>query len=507
MFPFSSTAECTALLQPQLVQLELHKFPKQNLVIGGDLLTTPLSDTHKKSVLPSIFQQNFEMSEEIAADLRHWLVEPQAPKDQRTSAFLELLDEKQKNLVSSRTEKTGYRKIRGPAGSGKTLILCGRAARLLAEEKKVLFVTYNITLINYIGDLIVRSASGGDFSRNRIRKQLTILNFHYFCKRIALTTGNMASYNELMRNQQESSMKNKDELLEFELPKAAASWVKQFTEENKYDAILVDEGQDFRLEWWNILRDAHRNGGEMMLSADRTQNIYGRDQAWTERPLTGSGLVGGWIDLKICYRMPPEMCREATRFVDLFLPGQDNIRPISATNGGGSNVDMFEAMPDILGRTTRLGWIQHPKNTSPVEFCFQALMSMVLLSEDCTLPINYADAIFLVEDKQVGIGLRKRLLQNNINVVDTFDDDEITARRKKLSFRKGDGRVKITTIHSYKGFETRALIVQINTAKSKKDYALFYAAITRLKMCPPESYLTVVCSAPELEQFGAGWNR
>lgn len=38
-------------------------------------------------------------------------------------------------------------------------------------------------------------------------------------------------------------------------------WLSELDEEDKYDAILVDEGQDFRGEWWITLRKALRQDG------------------------------------------------------------------------------------------------------------------------------------------------------------------------------------------------------------------------------------------------------
>ena len=57
-----------------------------------------------------------------------------------------------------------------------------------------------------------------------------------------------------------------------------------------YDAILVDEGQDFDSYWWQTLRRALVDNGEMMLVADKTQNIYGTAGEWTEKSYEGSWL-------------------------------------------------------------------------------------------------------------------------------------------------------------------------------------------------------------------------
>jgi superfamily I DNA/RNA helicase len=62
---------------------------------------------------------------------------------------------------------------------------------------------------------------------------------------------------------------------EWIVTKGAQAYALGFGE--RYDAVLVDEGQDFTLEWWQLLRDHVRKDatGEMLLVADPTQDIYG----------------------------------------------------------------------------------------------------------------------------------------------------------------------------------------------------------------------------------------
>jgi hypothetical protein len=59
--------------------------------------------------------------------------------------------------------------------------------------------------------------------------------------------------------------------------------------ERRFDAVLVDEGQDFGLQWWNLLREPRGStGGEMLLVTDPTVDLYGkssgRDRARSSRP-------------------------------------------------------------------------------------------------------------------------------------------------------------------------------------------------------------------------------
>ena len=80
-----------------------------------------------------------------------WLKEPSISAEQREPLKL---NSQQEKFVNTRTN-SGYRRIKGSAGSGKTVVLAAKAAKLF-EGKKVLVITFNITLLHYIQDLAVR---------------------------------------------------------------------------------------------------------------------------------------------------------------------------------------------------------------------------------------------------------------------------------------------------------------------------------------------------------------
>lgn len=505
VFPYSPTDSIKTLLHPAFEHQGLLAYPKHNVVIGCDLLGSEPSEAELKRVLPTVYSINKEMTEDVAKDLRHWLVEPEPSKDQRRNAFDEL-DKTQREIVSTRTKKEGRRRIRGPAGSGKTLVLCGRAARLVGEGKRVLLITFNITLLNYLRDTIARFFVGADTSRRWGAKQYEIMNFHHFCSRLADVTDNQDAYRQIWRNAFGTTAADPDErhsavlenVLTKTLPAHAMQWVGELSENDKYDAIFVDEGQDLRPEWWEILMLCLKDNGEALLAADRTQNVYSVDQAWASAPT--SGFRGPWKELTASYRLPSEVTLEAQRFIDQFLPEAHSIRPESPKSEDGlfSN-DQYEKM-------SCLRWINTaPSKEEKIKACLSAMDLMIKESELSKSPLNYADLTFLVESDEVGIDLRKAIVNLGIRVIDTFDTDTRQARRKKMAFRNGDGRVKITTVFSYKGWETRSLIIQVGQARTERDHALFYTALTRLKISQHGSYLTVVNSSPEYRPWGSEW--
>jgi len=426
------------------------------------------------------------MGNRVAPELRHWLVEPSFSSEQRVP-LRKMMTPRQRSLCLNEDE-TRFRRLRGPAGSGKSLVIAGRAAELAARGKRVLVVTFNITLVNYLMDLAVQYAQAG-----KVRKQITALNFHLWCRRIAGITGNDDEYNALWSSDDESHDRR---VLEVDLPRKAAVWASLLHEDERWDAILIDEGQDFLPSWWAALRGAlpQDGSGEALIAADRQQNVY--DVApWTEAAMNGAGFRGRWVTLEHSFRLSPALCRLASTFVETFLPESEEHRPVSP-------VGEFEFK-------TVLRWRQIDANQSAGEASVDVLLKLLEQTDDS--PVAVSDFVCIVDREKVGLEIVQRLRDKNIQVIDTFGESENKrerreqSRRKKQAFYKGDARVKVTTIQSFKGWESKSLVVSICDASGPKSFALAYTAITRLKRDDRGCYLTVVCSAPELQEYGTSW--
>ncbi len=93
----------------------------------------------------------------------------------------------------------------------------------------------------------------------------------------------------------------------------------------------------------------------------------------------------------------------------------------------------------------------------------------------------------------------------NIKVNHVFASDHASQKKLKMGFWMGDARLKAATVHSFKGWEARAMVVHIGQAATAGQLAAVYVALSRLRRCEKGSFLTVVCSAPELEAYGRTW--
>jgi hypothetical protein len=490
VFPYAESRRVCELLSPFQKAYSMDQWPSYYPIIGRDTLNKRAIDL----IMPSALRQTSKyMSEATAQDLRSWLVEPEVSAEQRQP--LEL-NAKQRELITTRTT-SGYRKLKGPAGSGKSLVLAARAAQLISEGKSVLVITYNITLINYLMDLSVRWPRG----QSNTREQITWLNFHHWCKRVCYETGHRPEYKALwggVSEECEMAVLRGGQNIEMSINKVLAEEMpalvdtilsgpdKQHTA--TYDAILVDEGQDMRLEWWNCLRKVNASGGEMILVADTTQDIYETVQYWTDEKMRGSGLVGSWSTLDISYRLPDEMIAQASNYASVYLP-KDSI-----------DLPRFPSIqPDFF---TKLRWVQTDPATARDVICAELLR--LAPSADPGL-LSMADITFLSADQRMGLSVVKEMTTKGIRFLHTFDEEGGQGRRLKLAFFKGDARLKATTLHSFKGWESRALIVYTGTRWDNRSKSLIYTGLTRLKKTTEGSFITVINSIPELASYGKNW--
>ncbi|MCR6499073.1 AAA family ATPase [Shinella sp. CPCC 101442] len=438
------------------------------------------------------------MRPELADDLRGWLVEPDFAREQRRPLQL---DAAQRNLAETRTS-SGYRRIRGPAGSGKSLVLAARAARLIDEGKDVLIVTYNMTLWHYLRDLVVRERK-----RGKTPGRLTFTHFHEWCGNVCWNSGFANEYVEIMRpitKIKNQNLQPREEarrlrpilppILNQKVPELALRAAAGAPEDQKYDAILVDEGQDYLPLWWNALRRALREGGEMVLVADTSQDLYGTAKSWTEAAMTRAGFSGAWAKLDVSYRLPTELLSLSQNFAELFLPPDTRIIPQPEQRELGIS-------------PCALKWIQCD-DQEVVNACLNAVLSIMKLTGP-NHGLSNTDITFLCSSHEIGRQVVDRLNGEpwGISSAHTFAESKGEQNRRKMAFFLGRPRVKATTLHSFKGWEARVLVLHLGHAMSPEDMAAAYAAITRLKRDEDGkgSFLTVVCSAPQLSDYGRAW--
>lgn len=458
VFPFASDSDVKTLFGP-LSKRHLTSLQEGVQVLGKDAL----EERGLETIVPrGAWPDGNEMTPQLADDLRSWLIEPDFDAQRRDPPPL---TSKQQEAIRTRTS-SGFRRIRGPAGSGKTLVIAGRAAQLERQGKDVLVLTYTKTLPSYIRGI----AAGFSCDTRRV----TCRHFHGWCQDVLNLAG------------ERMPRTLTDEDFDIRIP-ARVSAVLDSTlghDVERYDAILVDEGQDFRPEWWALLRRMLRPGGEMVLAADRAQDIFEKSQYWTEQAMFGAGFTGPWTEFGESFRMPAQLTELSRAFAEKFLPGAHDLLPTAPTQ------------ETLLVDTCRLRWIQ--TNSDDLVSQGAAAVLDVIAGSPGAHPVAAADVVVLVDRNQTGLEIVQRLAGYGIKVIHTFS-------REGGVFSASAPAVKATTVHSFKGWEARALVVVLGHASSEYALRVAYIGMTRLKAHSYGSYLTTVCGDRRLEGFGRSW--
>ncbi len=142
--------------------------------------------------------------------------------------------------------------VRGGAGTGKTLLAAAEARRRATAGQRVLVLCFNRPLGAFLREQL---AAAGPAVR--------ALTFHELCL-------------EVLREAGAEAPATGDGDFWDELFQAALAALPGAT--TRHDAILVDEAQDFRDEWWLLIEEflADPERSALHLFIDDRQNLYGR---------------------------------------------------------------------------------------------------------------------------------------------------------------------------------------------------------------------------------------
>lgn len=151
--------------------------------------------------------------------------------------------------------------ISGGAGTGKTIIAVEKAKRLANEGFKTLLVCYNRPLANYL-KMICENI-----------ENLDVKSFHQLCN-YCIEKAKKISGRDLLV-EAKKTYPGKDEF-DVQLPAAFTDSLDIVTD--RYDAIVCDEGQDFREEYWVPLEFmlADDSNSPFYIFYDDNQNLYSR---------------------------------------------------------------------------------------------------------------------------------------------------------------------------------------------------------------------------------------
>ncbi|MBU2805761.1 ATP-binding domain-containing protein, partial [Acidithiobacillus ferridurans] len=151
--------------------------------------------------------------------------------------------------------------VSGGAGTGKTVLALEKARRLASEGFKTLLTCYNRQLADHLSSMCAGTSN------------LDVMSFHQLCHR-QVERANRASGRDLV-SEAKVTYPGKD-LYEVQLPNALGYSLEILPD--RYDAIVCDEGQDFREEFWVPLELLLTNydSSPLYVFYDDNQNLYAR---------------------------------------------------------------------------------------------------------------------------------------------------------------------------------------------------------------------------------------
>ncbi len=370
--------------------------------------------------------------------------------------LLKPLNPKQQELLN---RKIGNLRIKGAAGSGKTFVLVHKAVNAAKEGKKVLLVCFNITMANYLRDLVTRLARyyGKKDGNLNYHRNIEVGHFHRFFP-----------YPEENTQVDKRNMKA------------------------PVNVLLIDEGQDFQRSWIERLLQVCTPSYHFVFCEDRRQNIYRTE------PIPLSGRPN---QLNQSYRISEQTAKLAN-FLSTWAEQESKNETVTSVHlfqgnflvrnvwFDGTKADAEQALredikslvedrnttrPDIavLVCTVKFGW----------DVC--RILNELKLPYQCTF------------ESEEEYNQLRQLYGNNLK---EFENKQDALRRGyKAGFWMQGGKIKVSTIHSFKGWELNNILILFSPAMPQEQdkVALMYTAITR-----SQENLTIYNCDPELSFFG-----
>ncbi|MBM6385230.1 MAG: AAA family ATPase [Paenibacillus sp.] len=373
---------------------------------------------------------------------------------------IKTMDLHQENMAKQLGDK--HRLIRGVAGSGKTLVLVSRA-RMLAKDHpdwNILVLCYGSTLSQYLRQAIVQKMTEPDDlfdykdhdPDSSLRSNVQVSTFH-------------------------SWLGNQFRILDKKLPALMEKVEQGIQELPKYDAILIDEGQDFDADWLRLVSAClNEETQSLLLVEDRAQTIFKRKNSLAQD--TGLDFRGRSKILTINYRNTAQIVQFAWDFYKQQSKLQQKV--ISSSSEG------IEIIPPQYTKRRGPEPLIYRSKSIQAEMAFVA-KSIDYLRREKSFTLKDIAILYRVQEaNQVNIigELEKALTECHLPYNWVTQNDQ-----SKKSFNREEESIKVLTIDSAKGLDFRAVfIISIETMPRKagktdevheQEVSRFYIGMTR----------------------------
>lgn len=379
------------------------------------------------------------------------------------------LSARQKDIVRNNNKRI---RVKGVAGCGKTQVVANRAVELhLKTGERVLVITYNVSLIQYIRMRINQVPA--DFSPDMFE----VVNYHQFFN----SKANM--YKDGVK---ELSDYDDENFFEWCTTK-------------KYRSIIIDEVQDFKPSWLRLITKYFlAEDGYISVFGDGEQNIYDRKMdAETKMPsLSGCGFTGGpWPTMseRISMRFSnPRIASLSSLFAREFMDNPNFLQVQETFNFEENYIKYWNIENEITAEKLVAGICRiidnHNLDTKDV----------VVLAQSISLLRDLEAAYVLKTNKKTMINFETlaqyECVKDRTSVAYIHKNLDEIRRAAKTHFTTACQEIKMSTIHSFKGWESKTIILILQPIMKPDEIyegykiherentpALIYTALTRAK--------------------------
>ena len=348
----------------------------------------------------------------------------------------------------------GHRIIVGPSGSGKTLILVHKAAFLLKYNPDI----KNISCLSVITSHLSITLKGYWLTKKFlwVKMGYSVFHFYQLCSEII---GEDVAY--------ENETSEYYEMIDQETLSKVQDYIM------KYDAILVDEGQDFSDNMYKIVTALlNKKTNNLTIALDDNQDIYRRDSLWKDVGVQARGRVH---KISYAYRNTREISNFASKFI-----GKTEAKADTQQSG---QLELFPDFFDFSGPKPELEKFQD--FDSITEYVAEKIKELLKI-ERCP----YSEIAIIYTIKSPGDNLKESLplmiekvLESN-GILSNWTSENY---RSKKSYDITTNSVTISTIHSVKGLDYSCVFLlgldYLEGERWSEDQInrLTYVAITRAR--------------------------
>ena len=496
-FPFGHIAVLSNITSKQLHEMELGNIFTDSKVVCRDLLASWLEMIEPERKLNEILKTYFDpcwqidtMGSEMIEMLRA-VIHPEIIISQKslfedsnwsntanaTQATNGQKDEELKVLdlrqeLNARQIGDGHRLLYGVAGSGKTVLLLARA-RMLAEQRpdaKILVVCFNVSLASSLKNTLHDCSN------------IYINHFDGFSKANGVTR---------RRRPKEGNESLGSRLLST-LDSTQAVYSRYF------DAIFVDEAQDFEPNWFPCLLASMKDplDGDLLIVGDGNQGIYDSKKiTWKS---LGVNIQGRVLNTKLGLDKNYRNSREIIECAQIFSTSSERLTE-DDRDLPDSMVSLKVDLEKCIRRTNIKPCLHISENLVEEQAAVMSCLKGLLDGN------WFGTSIDPVSAHDIGVlypylpPTHKKTMRSIVCALNEslapalWLNDPHNRRREDVDY---DG-IRIQTIHSSKGLQFKAVVLIFSDLLPRdwgeidieQDRRLFYVGLTR-----PEDYLLITAS-------------